>query len=210
MKAIIWDWNGTLLNDLDFCISIINKLLKKRELNLLTRDAYKAVFSFPVKDCYQAIGFDFNKEDFAIPAREFIDIYNAGVGNCALHSSAIDVLNFFQQKGIRQFVLSAMQQNTLEQTLKQQGILHYFEGIAGLNNHYAESKIERGKQLISEYNINNTKSTIIGDTIHDYEVAQQLETACILIADGHQSKERLKHTGTTVISAIKELTQLPV
>lgn len=208
MQSIIWDWNGTLLNDLDFCIATINKLLKKRELKLITRDSYKAVFSFPVKDYYEAIGFDFNKEDFKIPASEFIDLYNSGVKNCSLHSSAIEVLSHFKTKGIRQFVLSAMQQNMLELTLKQQGIFEYFEGIAGLNDHYAASKIERGNQLISEFAINKSKSTIIGDTIHDFEVAQQLEIDCILVADGHQSEARLKSTGVHVISALQNLTNL--
>ena len=76
-KNIIWDWNGTLLNDLDFCIATINSLLGKRKLPLLDRNSYKANFTFPVKDYYAAIGFDFKKEAFEIPAREFIDKYDA-------------------------------------------------------------------------------------------------------------------------------------
>ncbi len=208
MQSIIWDWNGTLLNDLDFCISTINILLKKRELQQLTHDSYKEVFSFPVKDYYEAIGFDFSKEDFSIPAREFIDIYDAGVKNCSLHKSAIDILSHFQKKGVKQFVLSAMKQTMLEQTLQQQGIFGYFEGIAGLNDHYAVSKIERGKQLIEQFDINKTKATIIGDTLHDWEVAQQLGLDCILIADGHQSKERLLSSGVQVIGELQNLMEL--
>uniref|UniRef100_UPI0032178D80 HAD family hydrolase n=1 Tax=uncultured Draconibacterium sp. TaxID=1573823 RepID=UPI0032178D80 len=210
MQSIIWDWNGTLLNDLDFCISTINKVLKKRKLNLVTHESYKAVFSFPVKDYYETIGFDFSKEDFAIPAHEFIDIYNEGVKNCTLHNSVHEVLSYFKEKGIRQFVLSAMQQNMLNETLKHQGIFDYFEGVAGLNDHYATSKIERGEQLISQFNINKEKATIIGDTIHDYEVAEQLGTDCILIADGHQSEERLQSTGVQVISELNDLMKLPL
>ncbi len=208
MQSIIWDWNGTLLDDLDFCISTINILLKERGLKLLTRDSYKEVFSFPVKDYYEAIGFDFNKEDFAVPAREFIDIYDAGVKDCSLHKSAVEILSFFQKKGVRQFVLSAMKQNMLEETLKHQGIFDYFEGIAGLNDHYAVSKIERGKQLIGQFNINKTKATIIGDTLHDWEVAQQLGTDCILIADGHQSEERLHTSGVQVLKGLQNLMEL--
>lgn len=208
MQSIIWDWNGTLLNDLDFCIATINKLLKKNELKPVTRDSYKEVFSFPVKDYYEAIGFDFSNENFEIAAREFIDLYNSGVRNCSLHSSAIEVLSYFKKKGVRQFVLSAMQQDMLELTLKQQGILEYFEGIAGLNDHYAASKIERGNELISEFAINKRKATIIGDTIHDFEVAQQLGIDCILVADGHQSEERLKSTGVQVISELKNIINL--
>jgi len=208
MQSIIWDWNGTLLNDLDFCISTINILLNKRGLKLVTRDSYKEVFSFPVKDYYEAIGFNFNEENFSIPAREFIDIYDAGVKNCSLHKSAVEILSYYQQKGVRQFVLSAMKQNMLEETLKQQGIFDYFEGIAGLSDHYAVSKIERGIQLIDQFSINKTKATIIGDTLHDWEVAQQLGTDCILVADGHQSEERLHTSGVKVIKGLQNLMKI--
>ncbi len=205
LKSIIWDWNGTLLNDLDFCISTINVLLEKRNLPKLNRNTYKDVFSFPVKDYYQAIGFDFAKEDFAIPAKEFIDLYDSNVKSCTLHNLATDILSHFRKKDIRQFVLSAMKQNMLEQNLKHNGIFDFFEGVAGLNDHYAVSKIERGEQLISEFNIENTSAWIVGDTTHDFEVAQQLGINCLLIADGHQSKERLKATGSPVISSLKNI-----
>ncbi len=205
MQEIIWDWNGTLLNDLDLCISSINQLLEKRNLRVLTSDTYKEVFSFPVKDYYTAVGFDFSKEDFAVPAREFIDLYNAGVPNCMLHLDARKVLEHIKTKGIRQFVLSAMQQEMLEVTLKQQEIYPYFEGVAGLGHHYATSKIERGEELIHAFNIDKQKATMIGDTIHDFEVAEKLGIGCVLIANGHQSEERLKSTGAKVIRNLGEL-----
>jgi phosphoglycolate phosphatase len=151
--TIIWDWNGTLLNDLDLCIACINTLLKKRELPLLDRASYKEVFSFPVKDYYKAIGFNFSKEDFAIPAREFIDLYDIRVENCSLHSSTEEVLRHFKGKGFRQFVLSAMKQSMLEKTLKHNGIFSYFKAVAGLSDHYAVSKIDRGRQLLDDFNI---------------------------------------------------------
>jgi phosphoglycolate phosphatase len=208
MHSVIWDWNGTLLNDLDFCVSTINILLKKRDLPLLNHQYYKEVFSFPVKDYYQNIGFNFEKEDFSIPAREFIDLYNNGVKNCALHNSAIEVLNYFKNMGLQQFVLSAMKQNMLEITLKQQNIFHFFKAVAGLNDHYGNSKIERGLQLISDFNIEKSGAWIIGDTIIDYEVAENLGIQCILIADGHKSVERLQKTGGKVIGGLQQLMEV--
>ena len=205
MQTIIWDWNGTLLNDLDFCITSINSLLRKRNLTLQNRSSYREVFSFPVKNYYKAVGFDFEKEAFEIPAKEFMDLYDKGVANCSLHKNVLETLSYFKKRNIRQFVLSAMQQNSLEQTLKHNSIYNFFEGVFGLDNHFAVSKIERGKQLISKFEIENDKTCIIGDTIHDFEVAQKLGVQCILIADGHQSKKRLESTGTVVIPELKEL-----
>jgi len=205
MPTIIWDWNGTLLNDLGLCIDSINTLLKKRSLKLLDHASYKEVFSFPVKNYYEIIGFDFTKEDFEIPAKEFIDLYDSSVKNCPLHFSAVEILEFFRQKKYPQFVLSAMKQPMLEKTLKHNGIFHFFEGVAGLNDHYAVSKVERGKELLNEFNIDVQNTWMIGDTDHDFEVARELGIRCILVADGHQSEERLKETGAEVVSSLSEL-----
>lgn len=205
MKSIIWDWNGTLLNDIELCIKSINILLKNRNIPVINTVTYREIFSFPVKDYYKAVGFDFEKEDFSIPAHQFIDLYNEGFGICSLQKSAIEVLTWFKEKGIRQFVLSAMEHEMLEKTLKMKGISHFFEDIAGLHDHYAVSKIELGRQLMADNNIDTDKVWLIGDTIHDYEVATELGIKCILIADGHQSLERLMQTGGIVID---DLTQL--
>ncbi len=205
MQSVIWDWNGTLLNDIDLSLISINQLLQKRHLKLLDKGTYKEVFTFPVKEYYAAVGFDFSKEDFAIPAREYIDFFNSRVSDCSLHEKAVEVLDYFQQKGARQFVLSAMQQDKLEQSLKQQGILGFFDSIAGLNDHYATSKVERGVQLIADFDIEKENSLMVGDTIHDFEVAKKLGINCVLIPNGHQSEARLRTTGAKVIPNLAKL-----
>ena len=205
MNSIIWDWNGTLLNDIDLCINSINSLLKNRNLPLTNTKAYKDIFSFPVQEYYKTLGFDFEKEDFSVPAHQYIDFYNAGFENCSLQKNAIEVLSYFRENGVRQFVLSAMEHKMLEKTLKLKGILHFFEGVAGLKDHYAVSKIEQGKQLINDFKIDRVKTRLIGDTIHDFEVATELGIKCILIADGHQTSNRLEKTGGIVIDDLKQL-----
>lgn len=206
--VIIWDWNGTLLNDLKLCVSCINILLEKRKLPSLNTQKYREVFSFPVKDYYEAIGFDFDNEDFEVPAMEFIDLYESGVENCPLQPGAREILEYFKENNTRQFVLSAMHQDMLVKTLNYNGIFRFFEGVAGLGDHYAVSKVERGRQLISQFKIEKEKALIIGDTIHDFEVAQELGIRCILVSDGHQSGERLKRSGALVVNNLFELKEL--
>jgi len=205
MNTVIWDWNGTLLNDMNLCIASINILLKNRNLPKISIEKYREVFSFPVKDYYQNIGFDFEKEDFSVPAHQFIDLYYEGFESCSLQNSAVETLSLMEEKGMRQFVLSAMEQRMLIETLKQKGILHFFEGVAGLTDHYAFSKAEQGKKLIQEFNIEKENTWLIGDTEHDFEVASALGVHSILIADGHQSVKRLQNTKAVVIDNLKQL-----
>jgi phosphoglycolate phosphatase len=205
MNSVIWDWNGTLLNDIELCIHSINKLLSDRNLPVVNAITYKEVFSFPVQDYYKTLGFDFENEDFSVPAHQYIDLYYAGFDSCALQKNVVEMLESLKGKGVRQFVLSAMEHDMLEKTLQLKGISNYFEGVAGLTDHYAVSKVERGKQLIREFNIDNENTWLIGDTTHDFEVATELGVKCILIADGHQSAERLKATKATLVGSLKEL-----
>ena len=205
MESVIWDWNGTLLNDLELCITTINKMLQKRDLPLLDSNSYKEAFSFPVEKYYRTIGFDFEKEDFSVPAGEFIEMYHNSLNECNLHSNVKMILNCFRERGKRQFVLSAMKHTMLEKSLKQKEIYNFFEAVAGLKDHYAVSKIERGKELINDYNIKREKAYMIGDTDHDFEVAQELGIKCILVADGHQSEKRLRETGAKVVDSLINL-----
>lgn len=203
--AIIWDWNGTLLNDVNIAVDAINKLLSDRNLKLLTIERYLQVFTFPVKDYYELIGFDFKNEPFEEPANQFIEIYNKAVEACGLHHEVIPSLKKLNNMGYRQFILSAMEQSKLEKTVTDNGISIFFEDLYGLNNHYATSKVENGKSLIIRRGLNPERTLMVGDTIHDFEVATAIGCQCVLIARGHQSKERLLGSGTVVLDCLDEI-----
>jgi phosphoglycolate phosphatase len=203
--GIIWDWNGTLLNDTGLAVQTMNQMLERRGLPLLSVDVYKSVFTFPVKDYYQKIGFDFQAEPFEVPALEFIDSYNSLVNECSLHYDTLNVLNYFQSLGVKQYILSAMEQQVLNDCMKHYQIGDFFEHVSGLDNFYAASKIDNGHRLIAELKLNSTDLVLIGDTVHDFEVATELGCRCILVADGHQSKAVLQATGALVIDSISQL-----
>lgn len=206
IKTILWDWNGTLLDDTELCCSIINSLLDKRELKKLSIERYKDIFSFPVKDYYEKAGFDFSKEAFKIPTDEFINLYKMKVINANLHLQSQDILSRLATKQFQQIIVSAMEQNALLKSVKEKGIQQYFTEISGINNHYASSKTKNALALISKLKLNPEELCFIGDTVHDHEVAEELKCTCILIANGHQSKHRLRKTGSIVLNDLSELT----
>lgn len=180
-------------------------MLEKRDLQQLSVAKYKAVFSFPVKDYYRKIGFNFAAEPFEIPALEFIDSYNEGLSSCRLHENSTALLQYFQSKGMRQFILSAMKQDALDLCIQEQQLSQFFEHVSGLDNHFAASKLENGHKLISDCNLKAADLVLIGDTVHDFEVANDLGCQCILIANGHQSREILESTGVQVLDELGQL-----
>jgi phosphoglycolate phosphatase len=207
-KAIIWDYNGTLLNDLAIGVLSINQMLKQRNLPLLTTEKYREVFTFPVKDYYESVGFNFKKEDWDATAKEFIANYTALLPQSTIFPEAKELLSFFAENGKKQFILSAMEQNMLLDSTKSENITNYFTEISGIDNIYASSKIENGKSLIAKHQLLPKEVCLLGDTSHDYEVAKELGCDCILVAAGHQSIEKLKETGCPyVVSHLKQIIQ---
>jgi phosphoglycolate phosphatase len=209
-KHIIWDWNGTLIDDVWLVVEIMNKMLRKRNLPRIDTKKYREFFCFPVTKYYLKLGFDFSNESFEELTVEFTGEYYQRFNECKLFSEAEEVLKKISDMGISQSILSASKEDVLIEKIKYYGIDKYFCKIIGLENHYAESKIERGKKCIVELNLNPQEVLLIGDTIHDYVVSKQIGSDCLLIANGHHSYEKLAKLGAEVIiiSKLKEINQI--
>ncbi len=206
--TIIWDWNGTLLNDTSICIKAMNNLLSARNLELLTTHSYRKIFTFPVKDYYTTAGFNFSIEPFEKPAMEFIEEYQLLLPSAELFTDVKQILASLKNEGYSLMILSAMEEESLIKSVSNLGIANYFDTIVGINDIYAHSKIERGKQVIENLQLNIDNALLIGDTLHDKEVADELGCKCIIIANGHQSNERLKINGNIVTTTLFEAKEL--
>jgi phosphoglycolate phosphatase len=204
-KHIIWDWNGTLINDVWLAVEAMNKMLAKRHLPGIDSKKYREIFDFPVTKYYLKLGFDFSKESFEELTVEFINVYYQCFNKCKLNEGVEVVLKKISDMGIHQSILSASKEDVLIEKIKYFGIDKYFCRIMGLENHYAESKVEEGKKWIAELNLNPQDVLLIGDTIHDYDVSKHMGCDCLLVANGHNSYERLAKLGIEVISTLKEI-----
>jgi phosphoglycolate phosphatase len=202
---IIWDWNGTLLDDVDIVIEAMNTLLKRRNLPLLGKEKYKKIFTFPVKDYYAQLGFNFSIEPFEKLAIEYMTELNSDKYQFKLYSGVEKILECVRRMGISQSILSASQEQELIDEVGKLNIGGYFKRISGLNNYYAISKVERGEDLLRELAIKPDDALLIGDTIHDYEVAEELGCGCLLICNGHQCCQRLSLCNASIVEDISDV-----
>ena len=204
-KHIIWDWNGTLLDDTWLCVEGINKSLEKRSLQTITKEIYRKVFSFPVEDYYERLGFDFKKEPFEVAGDEFVSYYAKCFHKVKLHKQVSSVLGAFEIAGFSQSILSAGKQEYLDQWVKVHGLSEYFMIIRGIDNQYARGKIELGISFIKELPYEKDEIIMVGDTVHDSDVADAMGIDCLLIDHGHMGNEKLKATGRKVFSNIEQV-----
>ena len=195
-ELILWDWNGTLLDDVELCVDALNRLLEKHAYpQRYDRDQYRAIFGFPIEEYYVRAGFDFSRHSFAMLAEEYMDDYIPASAACPLAEGAIEALDAFRAAGLRQVILSASP-------------VGYFDRLLGLGDIYAKSKVELGRRFMQEEGIDPARAVMIGDSVHDFEVAQAMGTACVLQCSGHQNRQTLAATGAPVVEGLREAAQL--
>lgn len=201
---IIWDWNGTLLNDTELCVRCINTLLARRDLPQLSAERYREVFGFPIREYYQRIGLDFEKEPFEALAVEYMEMYQPQSLSCKLYEGAAETLVLLKEKGMRHILLSASDTGYLAVQLACYPELSgMFSRIMGLDNIHAASKTALGEMLAAQEDLSSALA--VGDTPHDAEVAKAMHVDCVLVACGHKDRKSLLACGVPVLESVRQL-----
>ncbi|ERP39330.1 HAD family hydrolase [Chitinivibrio alkaliphilus] len=190
-ETFLWDFNGTIIDDVWLCYEIYQVQQRKYNLRLLSLEEYRFYFTFPVQDFYTFAGFTGTKKTFTRLAGEFIALYREKRTECQLHEGVQSVLQEIQNQQKTSRIISAYNRKELEATLEEFGIRQYFSTVHGLESQTSGSKIEMARELCDVHNCAPEKTVLLGDTVHDYEVACDLGISAVLTTKGHNSRERL-------------------
>lgn len=202
---VIWDWNGTLLDDADACVKAINTLLRRRHMAPVSLQQYLEVFDFPVRDYYLRLGFDFSRDDWSKVAEEYHAVYAATSQASPLRDGVPALLDALRSRAVRLSVLSACELTLLRRMMAERGVLDRFDHIYGLSDLYAHSKVDLGHALLNESSTPRSHALLVGDTTHDFEVAQAMGIPCLLMTGGHQCGAKLRSCGCPVVSTLDEV-----
>ncbi|MCR5414672.1 MAG: HAD family hydrolase [Kiritimatiellae bacterium] len=200
--TILWDWNGTLLDDTSACVDALNEMLRRRGAKPISMDFYRREFAFPVRSFYEKIGVRLDDEDWDALAREYHDTYNSRP--FALNAGAITALETAKAAGARQAVLSALRQDMLDEATRRFGVDRYMDFVYGTDNLDGGSKLARARSLLESLGSPDPATvTMIGDSLHDAEVARDLGVKSVLFSGGGHSAERLSRAAPTFGSLVE-------
>ena len=202
-KHIIWDWNGTLIDDAWLCADIMCELLSQHGLPLIDEPKYKEIFEFPISAFYKALGF--KRTTYDAISKEFTETYNIKKNQLKLHNGAKNILQLLSNNNINHSILSASNQGILDESIDYFKLNNFFKNIIGVQNSFAAGKDVKGIKLINQLNVDIEKILIIGDTQYDYFLSKKLGCECLLVSHGHNAHSRLSNFGVPVFYSLLEL-----
>lgn len=204
-QYIIWDWNGTIMDDVEIALDAVNDMLSQWHRPAISLQEYRKAMDTPIIHFYEHF-FNMKVTSFEWIAARFHEYYAANQERLSLHEGVLQQLEKFHQAGCRQFVLSSSATDIIGRYATSYGIHDYFETILGADNLLSESKIQRAVTYCKEQQIDLTYAVLVGDTVHDYEVARELGVDCVLLACGHQDRESLTACGCPVYDCVSDWT----
>jgi len=206
-KNILWDWNGTLIDDVGIALDAVNIMLRKRSLSEINMEQYYEYIDIPIIRFYERC-FDMANEDKDALLGEYQRVYVELSAHLPDNTETYDAVRSLAGAGARQFVVSSCETNALNNWLVKYGIAEYFEEVTGADNIYAESKTSRAVRLMRSHGLDSRDTVFIGDMMHDRETAQAIGVDCILVTYGHQSPEDNKKTGCVTADSLDEVVRL--
>lgn len=206
-RHLVWDWNGTLVDDLSLVIYATNVVFASLGGPAITPEQHRRDFRRPIADYYaQVLGRPVDEDEFARLNKLFHDAYQARLATCQLTSGAQEALRAWRGT---QSLLSMWFHDDLLPTVDRFGLTSHFTRIDGLRpgggvSHKAPHLAEHlaALQLAGEHVV------LIGDTVDDAEAAAACGATCVLYGGGFTDPAQLRATGAPVVDTLGDAVAL--
>lgn len=204
VRHVIFDWNGTLIDDCALAVETVNILRQERAMPAITREQYRRAFRFPIRDFYGSLGFELDDRAFAALMARYLELFDARVDACPLHAGVRETIARLRAGAVGVHILSASHHATLVNSLDARGLTGEFDEVAGLGDQLATTKRQLGAELARRLGAPPPSVLYVGDTDHDHEVASAQGWKFLFVSHGHQAAA-CEAPGVHTITALEQL-----
>lgn len=192
LKNLIFDWSGTLCDDLTPVVTTTGKIFQKHGLKPLTRAEFLDQFSLPYDKFYAEriphVPIEYIEDDW----KEF---FPKDGGEITVIEGVNEFLEEAKSYGFRLFLLSSVPREQFDVQASKFGLSGYFED----HETSVIDKSERMLELLTRNNLVPNETAYVGDMIHDMESAKKCEVTAIGVATGYESADDLHKAGADMI-----------
>jgi phosphoglycolate phosphatase-like HAD superfamily hydrolase len=203
MAHLVWDWNGTLLDDFELVVAATNSSLAAIGGPSVTAEGHRRDFRRPISAYYAyVLGRPVADEEFATLDRLFHDAYRAGLPDCRL---ALDALDAIGKWSGTQSLLSMFFHHELVPVVTEHGLIERLQRVDGLRDTVGGGPKEPHLRAhLDALRLRGEECVLIGDSIDDAEAAESVGARVVLYCGGFTDEARLRATGLPVAATLVE------
>lgn len=206
---LVWDWNGTLLDDLPVVVAATNAAFASAGGPAVTAQEHRRDFRRPIAEYYaQVLGRPVDEEEFARLNKVFHDTYQANLSGCPLTADAVDAIGSWSGT---HSLLSMWYHDELVPMVDGYGLTGHFVRIDGLRYRLGGAVDHKGPYLrrhLAAQRLAGEAVVLIGDTADDAHAAAAAGARCVLYSGGFSDPAQLRATGAPVADSLVEAVEL--
>ncbi|WP_432938015.1 HAD family hydrolase [Kribbella sp. CA-253562] len=206
VSHIVWDWNGTLLDDNTAVLAAVNEVCAGFGRPPLTWDEWREVYARPMRLSYEKIlGQELTEEDWARVDKLYHERYDLLLHTCGLAPGVPDGLRTWGASGRTQSLLSMWFHAQLVPTIDGFGLTELFQRVDGLQSAVGGgSKAEHLANHLTAQQLDPADVVLIGDVVDDADAARAVGAHCVLVTTGAMSRTALQATGFPVTDSVPD------
>ncbi len=207
MTHILWDWNGTLFDDIDAVVEATNEIFLSYGLPRLNLAGFRAVYTRPIWACYERLlGRPLRDGEWERLDAAFHDSYHRLMRRCGLAAGARRTLALLAEAGHTQSLLSMWRHDRLTVAVREHGIDGVFRRVEGMRPEEAgDSKAEFMARHVKVLGVDAGEVLVVGDSVDDAVAARHVGARAVLYAGGSQGREALAEFGVPVLERLSDV-----
>lgn len=206
---VVWDWNGTLLDDLEVVIEASNVGLSEFEVEPLDEDRYRDHFTRPVRAFYDSLfQRSVTDEEWHRLNDVFHTEYMARADRAQLTVDALDALDAVGRHSVGQSLLSMSPQEWLEGIVQRKGVSGRFALVSGLTGETGGLKASHMAEHIGALGLDPHRTVVIGDTPDDAQAAHHVGAHVVLYDGGSHHLPVLQQADAPVAHSLMEAVEI--
>jgi phosphoglycolate phosphatase-like HAD superfamily hydrolase len=204
---LVWDWNGTLLNDLSLVVAATNTAFASVGGPVVSAQEHRVQFRRPISEYYaEVLGRAVDSAEFGRLDKVFHDAYRTGLTTCELAADAVSAMRAWPGT---QSLLSMWFHDELVPAVETYGLTALFKRIDGLRAAVGgDRKAGHLARHLAELGVDNSSTVLIGDSIDDAEAARSVGAHCVLYTGGFTDPGRLHASDWPVADTLSEAVKL--
>lgn len=200
---VVWDWNGTLLDDLHVVLAAVNEGVAQHRADPVSLEDYRDFYTRPVKRFYDSLfGYEVSDAVWREIDRRFHDAYREMIGGVGLADDATVALDLVASRRASQSLLSMYPHDELVPVVRSHGIAERFTRVDGLRGTAGDRKSSYLAAHLTALGIEAREAVVIGDTPDDAAAARSVGSACVLYDGGSHHRRELERTGAPVATSL--------
>jgi phosphoglycolate phosphatase-like HAD superfamily hydrolase len=203
VRHLVWDWNGTLVDDHTAVVAAVNDALATVALPAIDSDAFRTWFTRPVQRFYEQVaGRPLEPGEWRALDAAYHDSYGARVDGLALAPDALAALAAAEAAGLGQSLLSMWRHQDLVPLVERLGIGRYFVRVDGLRVPGGGAKTDHLVEHLAAIGVDAPAALLVGDALDDLSAARAVGAGCVLYDGGSHHRDALEATGAPVVDTL--------